>query len=176
MFLRKDYPDRVWELQYLGDEKASMLYTNALGTERSRVEVSRSDVCKILKPSKSPKPRLLTSEEYADRRDWKTCAVASMQGQIWVKLLEIQYAQEPSAEELIVEYPSKRIYAGKDFKKGELLLVANTDAATKASTKCPKEGVIPSEAHQGGCCFWVLQPKGLREEDDDVFQGSTSLC
>ena len=175
MFLHKDYPDRVWELQYLEDDKASMLYTNALGTERSRVEVSLSDVCKVLKPSKSPKPRLLTSEEYEDRRDWKTCAVASMQGQIWVKLLEIQYAQEPSAEELLVEYPSKRIYAGKDFKKGELLLVPSTDAATKVSTKCPKEGVITSEVHQGGCCFWVLQPKGLREEDDESFQGSTSL-
>ena len=175
MFLHKDYPDRVWELQYLGDDKATMLYTNALGTERQKVEVLLSDVCKVLKPSKIPQPRLLTSEEYADRRDWKTCAIASMQSQIWAKLMEIQYAQEPSSEQLLLEHPTKRIYAGKDFKRGELVLVPSTDAATKVSTKCPKQGVITSEVWQASCCFWVLQPKGLREEDDGSFQGSTSL-
>ena len=74
-FLHKDYPDRAWELQYVENDKATLLYTNALGTERSKVEVLLSDDRKVLKLSKSPRLRLLTAEEYRDRRDWKTCAV-----------------------------------------------------------------------------------------------------
>ena len=34
LYLRKDYPDKLFELQYLKEEAAYLLYENALQTER----------------------------------------------------------------------------------------------------------------------------------------------
>ena len=174
LYLHKDYPDKLFELQYLKGEAAYLLYENALQTERLDVVVLLAEASKSLKLSKASIPRLLTASETRDRADAYVSAIPRMQSQVWLKVLDMQQELEPQGADLLLEFPTKRVYAGRDFKKGELILVPCTDSPNKISPKKPKSGAAGAEVHLGGAVFWALPPKSLREEKDGSFQGSST--
>ena len=177
LYLHKDYgPDKLFQLLFIEDDKAQLKVCEALvlGGDSAQVTVPLAQVAATLKLTKAVKPVLLTAQEYGETQETSRSAILSQQCKIFCKLLKAS-EEEPSPGMLLVEYPAKRVYAGKDFKKGELVLVPQTDNPSKVGINPPKSpGTAFAEVEYLMAKYYVLAPKALKQEKDLSWTGSSS--
>ena len=161
---------KLFQLLFFEDDKAQLKACEALGQDTVQVTVPLAQVVAALKLPKAAKPVLLTAPYYGETQETSRSAILSQQCKIFCTLLKAS-EEEPSPGMLLVEYLAKRVY----FKKGELVLVSQTDNPSKVGINPPKSpGTAFAEVEYLMAKYYVLAPKPLKQEKDLSWTGSSS--
>jgi hypothetical protein len=156
-----EHAGKLFELMKLDIDGASFVEHNVLKPVGSHLAVE----CKLgeLKKWVEYKGKLQKLISRTDQSGSDHTQLELDRCEVYADLCQLAWEQEPAAEDLLYTINPSELFAGRDFKKGELKLVPFTDVVSKI-TGSASGSKVAVEVSVGTNVVWVQPPTLAKDE------------